>query len=321
MNALQEIAQSYGGIRGRKNLLWVGSGFPSVDSANMAGQDYGEVRDTLKHVTDVLLTNRVTLYAVDPSSTLPGMSEIIDATQQQFVMAGGDSGASGSLDTFGVNDDFDKLGLVSGGSVVRGRNDISELISAAVNAGTHYYTLSYSPSSANDVSAAYRKIRVECLKPGCTASTRQGYFPAAAGEAATKTTIANDLAAAAETSMPLYALHVTVGQESATAEQDERFSVNVSLPGLTWTPQGDGSSKASVQVMAVSLDRNGHAIAHKVSAESADAKAGVNLNDASKTATFVMMTSPSAKAVTLRFVVRDAASGRMGSADVPVDKK
>ena len=320
LNALEQIAQSYAGIRGRKNLLWVGNGFPGVDPATMSGNDYQEVQRTLEHVTDVLLDTRVTLYAVDPTTTASGMTEITDMTQQAFAMAGGDS-ISGSIDTFGSGDDFDKLGLVSGGRVVRGRNDVSALIAQAVNEGSQYYTLSYTPGSTSDAKAGYRKIRVECLRPGCVASTRQGYFPAAASPERAKGEAASDLSAAAESSVPLHGLHVTAEPASAVAEEEARFAVSVHAPGLTWAPQEDGSEKASVYVMAVSLDKNGKMLSHTVSGESASAKPGVNLGDEKKTATFAMMADPAPKAVTLRFVVRDIVSGRMGTVDVPVAKK
>ena len=120
--------------------------------------------------------------------------------------------------------------------------------------------------------------------------------------------------------MPLHALHITASPASAVPATDARFALAVSAPGLTWAPEEDGSSKARVFVMAVSLDKNGHMLEHSVSAESANAKPGVNLSDETKSATFAMMASPAPKAVTLRFVVRDAASGRMGTVDVPVTR-
>jgi hypothetical protein len=325
LNALEEIAQSYAGIRGRKNLLWVGNGFPSVDVSTLSARDYDEVQNTLKHMTDVLLDTRVTLNAVDPTSTSPGMTEITDEAQQAFAMASGEDGGSvisASADSYGAGADFDKLGMVSGGRVVRGRNDVAHLVSAAVDAGANYYTLSYSPSSSSEAKAGFRRIRVECLRPGCIASTRQGYFPAAEANAeAAKNEASSDLSAAAESSMPLHGLHVTAEPASAAGEQEERFALAVSAPGLSWAWQEDGSAKASVYVMAVSLDRNGKMLEHTVSAESASAKAGVNLGDESKSATFTLLVSPAPRAVTLRFVVRDTASGRMGSVDVPVARK
>src|ERR1039457_5341462 len=91
LRALEEIAQSDARIPGRKNLIWVGGGFPSLDPESIDGDDLQEVKDTLQHVTDVLLDTRVTLYAVDPTSLALGMTEITDASQMAFVLAAGAS--------------------------------------------------------------------------------------------------------------------------------------------------------------------------------------------------------------------------------------
>lgn len=71
LRALDQIAQSYALISGRKNLIWVGGGFPTLDPEALDTDDARQVKDTLQHITDVLLDTRVTLYAIDPSSRRP----------------------------------------------------------------------------------------------------------------------------------------------------------------------------------------------------------------------------------------------------------
>jgi hypothetical protein len=53
----------------------------------------------------------------------------------------------------------------------------------------------------------------------------------------------------------------------------------------------------------------------------ATAKPGVNLRDSTKNADFDFHVEPAGKTATLRFVVRDAATGRMGSVDLPSGKQ
>src|ERR1039457_1994774 len=84
--ALKEIAQSYARIPGRKNLIWVGGGFCTINPTTIDGDEAQEVKVALKHVTNVLLDTRVTLYAVDPSSTAAGITEITDSSQGQFLL-------------------------------------------------------------------------------------------------------------------------------------------------------------------------------------------------------------------------------------------
>ena len=74
LSALEQIAQAAAGLAGRKNLVWVGQGFPTLDPTELDEKDKQLVRDTIQHVTDVLLDTRVTLYAVDPTSSAAGMT-------------------------------------------------------------------------------------------------------------------------------------------------------------------------------------------------------------------------------------------------------
>jgi len=79
LHDVEQIAQSYARIPGRKNLIWVGGGFPTVDPTSLESHDLQIVQDTIQHITDVLLSTRVTLYAIDPSSSAAGVVEITNA--------------------------------------------------------------------------------------------------------------------------------------------------------------------------------------------------------------------------------------------------
>jgi hypothetical protein len=65
-------------------------------------------------VTDVLLDTRVTLYAVNPTTSAAGMVEITDPTQLEFAQAAGGSFVS-NANPFGSQMAFDRLGPITGG--------------------------------------------------------------------------------------------------------------------------------------------------------------------------------------------------------------
>jgi VWFA-related protein len=317
LRALEEIAQSYARIPGRKNVVWVGGGFPTIDPSTIDGDDALEVKGALEHLTDVLLDARVTLYAVDPASNAAGMTEVTDTTQMDFLEAAGD-GLSGNFDPFGASEDFDRIGPVTGGRVVRGRNDVARQIAAAIDLGAHYYTLAYTPSSASEAAAQFRKIRVLCLRPGLTVSTRGGYYAGNESEEASPATAAYDLTTAAETAIPLNGVRVRVEAPPAGQSSASAYLVHAGAANLTWKPNVDGSSSASVYIMAVSLDAKGRMLGHTLHGMTAHAKPGSNLTDPTKTADFAFPVQPMPRATTLRFVVRDRPSGRMGSFDLPL---
>ena len=165
LRAIEQVAQSFSRIPGRKNLLWVGGGFPGVDPQAFASDDIDKVKEALRQITNMMLDERITLYAVDPSSSAAGLTEITDISQADFTQAAGDSMLRNSA-IFNADEDFDSLGIATGGRVVRGMNDVARQIDSAVELGTNFYTLSYTPNTPSEAAAQYRKIKVVCLRPG-----------------------------------------------------------------------------------------------------------------------------------------------------------
>jgi VWFA-related protein len=320
LRALEQIAQSYAAIPGRKNLIWVGGGFPTVDPETIDGDDAQQVKDTIQHVTDVLLDTRVTLYAVDPTSTLPGMTEITDAAQMAFVLDAGDS-IGGNIDPFNSSEDFDRLGPVTGGRVVRGMNDIAQQIASAVDLGASFYTISYAPSSSSQDAAQFRKIKVVCLRPGLAATTRLGYYSGQTQQQKSAETASYDLTTAATGSITLNGIRVTVEPDRSPGVPPYTYVIHAGIADLTWKPNPDGGATASIYLMAVSLNAKDDMVGHMLRGMKANAKPGADLTHAGKTADFIFTAPPAPKSTTLRFIVRDSATGRMGSVDVPLVRR
>lgn len=314
LRALEDIAQSYARISGRKNLIWVGGGFPTIDPQVLDSEDAREVKSALQHVTDVLLDTRVALYAVHPSSSAAGMTEITDTTQMDFLEAAGD-GLSSNFDPFGASDDFDRLAPVTGGRVVRGRNDIAQQIGSSIDLGSHFYSIAYTPDTNSDAEVQFRKIRIVCLRAGLTATTRDGYYSGEAAQEKSQATAAYDLTTAAETALPLNGIRVTVEPGTATPGT---YIVHAAAASLTWKAGENASATASVYIMAVWLDAKGRMLGHTLHGMLATAKSGVNLSDPARMADFAFAAQPPPRTATLRFVVRDNASGRLGSFDLPL---
>jgi VWFA-related protein len=317
LRALNTIAQDYARIPGRKNLIWVGGGFPTLDPASIDGDDAQEVKNALRHVTDVMLDTHVTLYAVDPTSSAVGDTEITDPTQLEFAMAAGDSLTAGS-DPFSTSNVFDKLGPLTGGRVVRGRNDVSAQLAQAIDLGTHFYTISYTPDSTSETAATYRKIKVLCTNPALTATTRTGYYTNSEKLERSTDTAAYDLATAAESSLPLNGLRISVVPDDAPGAGPNTFLVRVRAADLSWQTRSDGTSTASVYILAGALNSHKELGGRAVEAMTATARPGTDLRDPSHFADFKVTAPDHPKAPSLRFVVRDSVSGRIGAADLPL---
>jgi len=63
----------------------------------------------------------------------------------------------------------------TGGKAFTSTNGIREAIQTAIEQGSDYYTLSYSPANTN-FDGRFRKIEVKLARPNLQARTRSGYF-------------------------------------------------------------------------------------------------------------------------------------------------
>jgi VWFA-related protein len=320
LSALEQIAQATARIQGRKNLVWVGQGFPSIDPSELATKDQDLINDTIQHVTDVLLDTRVTLYAVDPTTTAAGMVEITDPTQLEFAQAAGDSFVS-NANPFGSQLDFDRLGPVTGGRVIRSMNDIDKQIANSVDLGSKFYTIGYSPANSSSAPRQYRNIRVVCLRAGLTVTARNGYYTTPPASQNSKGTLTYDLNTAALSSIPLTALKVTVEPAKSETASAGTYVVHVDASTLTWHSTNEGTSTTKVAVLVVGLSSKNKILSHTLQSMSAITKGGADLQTPGKTADF-LITSQLPKSIEhLRFVIREMETGRMGTADVTLSAK
>ena len=222
---------------------------------------------------------------------------------------------------FDTSDDFDRLGPLTGGRIVRARNDVAAQIGSAIEAGQSYYTLGYGPDPTPAPAAPYRRIRVVCLRPGLTATTRAGYYKADAALNRSSDIVSYDLTTAAESSVPLNGLHITVDRNGGSGTvQPGPWMIHVGVTGLSWQTHDDGSATSSVAVMAVSFGPDNKVLSHVLHGMTVTAKPSANLREASASATLSFPYTPSPKATVLRFVVRDTATGRLGSDDYPLGR-
>ena len=312
LGAMLQIAQSVAGIPGRKNVIWVGTGYnKAYDLTNMSESDHDKVVAKIEQVTDKMLQARVTLYIIDPGGPLKADTPTEDTIDPSLVSSSG-----GAIGDFGDNMGMDTFADNTGGRVIGGRNDLDAQVAQVSQEGTEYYTLSYVPKGESDAAQPFRKILVTVNVPGLKVITRQGYFtsetPVSKVAVAPKAKQANDvkydLMSAARTMMPYTALHT-----SATRSKNG-YSVLVNANDLRFAEQPDGSRLAEVTIVAVCYNNKNKETAQ----HAAELKEALGPNDVVKPDSqvgfpFPMVVPPFTERV--RFVVRDAATGALGSAN------
>ena len=284
----------------------------------------------LQHVTDTLLDARASLFAVDPTSTVPTTTEITDPTQLAFAAAAG--GGARNLDPFDRTLDFDRLGPVTGGRVLRGLNDVDREVAQSITIGSTYYTLGYRPTSASTEPGKFRKIKVVCLVPGLTATTHDGYYTTGSTTTLAPDTIGYDLNNAATAAVPLHAIAFTADPGPASASiasgsaastptpgspgSQQSFILHVHSADLTWRPGENNLQTATVQVLAVALSSKNKILAHTLHNETATAPSATDTHAPTQRVRFAIALPATPKAAHIRLIVRDQLTGHMGTLDL-----
>jgi VWFA-related protein len=310
LGALTQIASSVHGVPGRKNVIWVGTGYRNATDLNdLSNVDNDKVKAAIQTVTGRMQAAHVTLYLIDPAGVTPRDPGTPDTL---------DGGIPGSAATgYGAYDPslgFESLVYTTGGRILPGRNDIDAEIEQTAVEGTRYYTLAYVPTSANDAARPYRKIRVKVSDPSLRVITRDGYF---GGEEKVDTVASNavkkqpkqllfDLTAAARTTLVYNGLHIE------PVPTKNGYLLKVKAADLTWEPQPDGSRRAEVTVVAVGYNNRDK----EVGQHAAELKEELGASDVIGPQSQVGFAFPFAVPVgssRVRIVMRDAGTGTMGS--------
>jgi len=187
------IALYLDGIPGRKNIVWVSGSFP-IDLFPH-NDDRPDTRAEATEAMDALTRAECAIYTVDvngvvvfpagrstggstggglgsSASSAPGAGSNASPLSSQMQIAGGGTSVS---DAYMVEE---TLADMTGGRAFYSRNDIASVLEEATEAGSDYYTLTYSPSNQS-FDGKLRKIRVELATKGLRLEYRREYLATA----------------------------------------------------------------------------------------------------------------------------------------------
>ena len=310
--ALQQIAQASTGTSGRKNLIWMGNGFPSASLVGMPQDEQDTITAAYKRCIDRLLAARITMFTINPTADT---TVTVDAADPADLDSTGDEGGPDPLGDGAVS--FSSFATDSGGVAYMGRNDLNNVIDEGIERGAEYYTLSYAPTNKSDEKVDYRSIKIVMKDPSLRAVTRAGYYPETQAEMnpvldkdmnpkQVKANLELDLSSALTTTISYNGLDV-----EATKSGKDEYTVHVAEKGITWSAPGpNGEQHEEATVAAGWYDAKGKLLGHVIR-ELTSVRGGANDG-----ATFKLPVTMSGAPVRLRIVVRDALGARMGTADI-----
>ena len=302
---LLRVAQATEGHPGHKNMIWVGRGFPVIDFTRVALDQQERVESIVQEVVNQLRDARITLYTIDPAGV------------QGDPYAYGQTAAS--YEPFGGNYQFNRLARATGGRTFYGRNDVDAEIGTSIRDGSSFYTLSYRPTGAANNPNRFRRIEVTFNNPNYRAVTREGYYPqrgpARYTPQGTNTRLFNELASANSGNMVYDGVPLTLTPDPT---DPDKFTVHVEARGLNWTLATDTDPRrCEVILLATSFDKKGKVVGVpiarniKVAAPPTVAPTG----RLERAIDFNVVLHHDPQAVRVRFVVRVASTGRIGTAD------
>jgi VWFA-related protein len=189
--ALQQIARFLIGLPGRKNLLWMSASFPSgvLPNGEEGGRDTFNVTRNYSEIimrsTDLLNLSHVAIYPVDVRGLQVNPMFSAASTQSFAPNSGADLAAVKTFNdtTAAEHSTMDTLADETGGRAFYNTNGLKEAVTTALQEGSAYYTLTYSPAQKQGLASEFdgnlRHVRVQLTNPalaGYKLYYRRSYF-------------------------------------------------------------------------------------------------------------------------------------------------
>ena len=314
LGAMRNLAESLRERPGRKRVLWFSAGFPiAFDEASLSrnssmipyqmAPDPGILRSVRE--TSLALTNaRVAVYPVD----VQGLISVSHLSSPARAM---------STDRFNTYEDYGAMQTIAeqtGGQLIHGRNDLAASAVQLLDDGDEYYALTYRPTNTKQ-NGEFRKIEIKVNRPGMRARFRKGYFTPKQPKKDTPQP------------SPFYAAAVGPLQRNElqfaaagvrTSDSSARFMIILSPDSLGTDAAGIVARRLDL-VLVENAGPNKLFLGPRQHLELKIEQG--NLKEFSTNGfPFVINLHTMGKANRVRLVLRDTATGQIGSLDLPLQK-
>lgn len=310
-DGLQQIALQNKGIPGRKNIVWVGHGGPSVilNTANVPYTAVDELKRYTHSTVNMLVDARMSLFVIYPGLPV-GRSDMSYSAAMSTVQIGDNDPFTGDI-SFGL------LVNETGGKLFYNRNDVDAEIAKSEQMGSQYYTLTYQPQG-DPPDGKFRRIRVTLRDPNLHAVTKAGYYaPDAHAPVDERHERMVDIAEAVQSPIAFNALDLELsGVVRHPDTQTADVTVKLLSKNFTLQPLDAGGSTAHLILGAASLDRNRRILASKVESVRLSSPFAYPHDLPAVVTHIPIALRVPRKTASLRIVIENADSGRMGAVDL-----
>ncbi len=321
LEGMQQVAQALAGFPGRKSLIWAGGGFPfSVSDTTMqlapAGRDtLSDVLPMYEHTWQLLNDAQISLYPVD----VKGL-QVVTTPSASVRNPGRNYARNMSWRQMDTQATLQSFASMTGGRAYYNSNDLVRGFRDAVNDSAQYYMLGYYLDRSK-TKAGWRKLAVKVQREHTEVRARSGFF-------VTNATIDpensrnNDISSALQSPLDYTSLPLVVRWAKVDAGKEpgkKRVNYEMHLAPDSALVNVVENNHVALEFLALAKTPEGKAADHPVGQN-------VDLHLTPEKLSVVRETGIAYKGAldlapgeyTVRFVVRDDLSGRIGSVAAPL---
>lgn len=262
LQAFQALARYLAQFPGRKNVMWVAGSFPIsfFPESNPRGVLRKQYRSEIRQTADLLTADQVAVYPISAAGLSP---DSINAPDNYGVP---------------VHDDYsnrnfnqitmETLARDTGGRPFYNTNDLSNAMTEAINSGSHYYTLTYTPTNTKK-DGKYRRIELKATNGSYKLAYRRGYNAENPNmeQAIERSAPSDPLLPLVGFGMPdfaqiLYKVRVATLQDSGKADPKRtgvRYGVDFAIapPDVKLETSAAGTRDGNIEVALMAYDYDG----------------------------------------------------------------
>jgi VWFA-related protein len=265
LQAFQALARYLSQFPGRKNVMWISgsfplSFFPETSPRRVPRKEY---RSDIRQTADLLTADQVAVYPISARALTGEENTHPDNYGRPIDEGSGDR----AFDQIAM----ETLARDTGGRPFYNTNDLSNAMTDAVNSGSHYYTLTYTPTNMK-MDGKYRRIEVKGTNGSYRLAYRRGYYAENPKiEQVTERNVASDpLLPLVSFGMPdfaeiLYKVRVVALQGASSADPTKsvvRYGVDfaVSPQDVKLETSSGGVRSGNIQVALIAYGNDGRAL-------------------------------------------------------------
>ncbi|MFZ1132602.1 MAG: VWA domain-containing protein [Terriglobales bacterium] len=321
LQGLQQIAQAVGGFPGRKSLIWAGGGFPfSVSDNTMqlapAGRDtLSDVLPMYEHTWQLLNDAQIALYPVD----VKGL-QVVTLPSAAVRNPGKNYARNMSWKNMDTQASFQTFAAMTGGRAYYNSNDLAKGFRDAVNDSAEYYMLGYYLDRTK-TKPGWRKLAVKVKREHIEVRARSGFFVTNA-TTDPENSRNNDISSALQSPLDYTSLALVARWDKVEAGKDPgKKHVNYEMhlaPDASLINDSDNNHVA-LEFVALAKTADGKMVDHPVGRNveahlTAEKLAAIRQQGVGYRGALDLAPGE----YTVRFVVRDNLSGRIGSVAAPL---